>query len=183
MHGHHPVWHDCSMRTLYVLRHAKSSWDDPTLADHDRPLAPRGRRAAPLIADHMRRAGIAPDVVVCSTARRTRETLDLLGDAIPADCDVHIEAGLYGATADAVLARLRALPDSVGEAMVIGHNPGLQRLVWLLARSGPGLSQLLRKFPTAALATLEVPINRWQDAERQRARLTGFVRPRDLRQA
>jgi phosphohistidine phosphatase len=169
------------MRTLYVLRHAKSSWDDETLRDHDRPLAPRGMRVAPLIADHMRAETIVPDVVLCSTARRTRETLELLGDAIPVDCDVRFEAELYGATADAIVTRLRALPDTAERAMVIGHNPGLQRLAWLLARSGPMLSQLGRKFPTAALATLDVAIDRWPDLARDCARLDAFVRPRDLR--
>lgn len=168
------------MRTLYVLRHAKSSWDDETLRDHDRPLAPRGMRAAPLIADHMRAEAIVPDVVLCSTARRTRETLELLGDAIPVDCDVRFEAELYGATADAIIARLRALPDTAQRAMVIGHNPELQRLVWLLARSGPMLSQLSRKFPTAALATLDAEIDGWPGLARDSARLSAFVRPRDL---
>ncbi|MBW3604947.1 MAG: histidine phosphatase family protein [Actinobacteria bacterium] len=76
------------MRTLYLLRHAKSSWDDPTLADHDRPLAARGIRATSAVADHLRHARVFPDVVLCSAARRTRETLDLLGDAIPATSDV-----------------------------------------------------------------------------------------------
>ena len=137
-------------------------------------------RAAPLIADHMRATAIAPDVVLCSTALRTRETLELLGDAIPAGCDVRFEAELYGATADAIIARLQALPDTAERAMVIGHNPGLQRLVWLLARSGPMLSELGRKFPTAALATLDAEVDRWPELARDSARLEGFVRPRDL---
>ncbi len=169
------------MRTLYLLRHAKSSWDDPTLGDHERPLATRGVGATPYIADHMRDARIAPDVLLCSSARRTRETLDLLGDAIPADCEVHIEDGLYGASADALLDRLRALPDTTHRAMLIGHNPALQRLAWLLAHSGAKLSRLNRKFPTAALATLEAPIDGWSDLSRGSAELTGFVRPKDLR--
>lgn len=162
------------MSTLYVLRHAKSSWDDPTLADHDRPLARRGITAAPLIADHMRSEGIDPDVVLCSTARRTRQTLDLLGDAIPADSDVHIEPGLYGASTDALIARLRILPDTAERALVIGHNPGLEQLVSLLAGDRPA------KFPTAALATLDAAIDRWSDLTNGCARLTAFVRPRDL---
>lgn len=168
------------MRTLYLLRHAKSSWDDPTLADHDRPLAPRGSRATPHVADHMRQAGIVPDVVLCSSARRTRETLDLLGDAIPADCDVHIEAELYETTADALLDRLRALPDRAQRAMLIGHNPALQQLALQIAGAGAPLGQMSRKFPTAALATLEASIDRWPDLEANDALLTGFVRPKDL---
>jgi phosphohistidine phosphatase len=168
------------MRTLYLLRHAKSSWDDHTLADHDRPLASRGIRATPYIADHMREAGIVPDVLLCSSARRTRETLELLGDAVPTECEVHVEDGLYGAPADTLLERLRALPGSVHRAMLIGHNPALQQLALLLAGSGDRLGRMTEKFPTAALATLDASIERWPDLAQGCARLTGFVRPADL---
>lgn len=162
------------MRTVYLLRHAKSSWDDSTLADHDRPLAPRGSNAVPLVADHMRSEGVVPEVVLCSTARRTRQTLALLGDAIAADSDLRIESDLYSASADTLVARLRELHDTVERVLVIGHNPGLERLVWLLTRDRPA------KFPTAALATLDATIDRWIDLKPGSAQLTDFVRPRDL---
>lgn len=168
------------MRTLYLLRHAKSSWDDPGLADHDRPLAPRGLRAVPCVAEHLRTEGIVPDVVLCSSARRTRETLDLLGDAIPSGCDVRVEDELYDANADELLERLHALPDSVHRAMVIGHNPATQQLALWLAASGERVDQMARKFPTAALATLDASIATWPDLAPGSAQLTGFVRPKDL---
>ena len=168
------------MRTLYLLRHAKSSWDNPHLVDHDRPLAPRGIRATRHVADHMREAGIAPQVVVCSSARRTRETVELLGDAVPTECDVHVEDGLYEATVDALLERLRALPASVDRAMLVGHNPALQHLALLLVGSGDRLGRMTRKFPTAALATLDASIEGWPDLTAGCAQLTGFMRPRDL---
>lgn len=168
------------MRTLYLLRHAKSSHDDPTLADHDRPLAPRGIKATPVVADHLRDAGVVPDVLLCSSARRTRQTLELLGDAVPAECDVRIEDGLYQASADALLERVRALPDGAPRAMLIGHNPALERLARVLAASGERLDRMTKKFPTAALATLEAPIDRWSDLAPGSARLAGFVRPKDL---
>lgn len=168
------------MRTLYLLRHAKSSWDDPALADHDRPLAARGIRATPVMADHLRHAGIVPDVVLCSSSRRTRETLDLLGDAIPATSDVRVEEGLYHASADTLLRRIRMLSDSTRQAMLIGHNPAMQELAILLAGSGEHLARLIRKFPTAALASLDTSIDRWKDLAAGCATLTGFVRPKDL---
>ena len=168
------------MRTLYLLRHAKSARDDPTLVDHDRPLAARGVRDTGAVAEHMRQRGIAPDVVLCSSSRRTRETLDLLGDAISTASQVHVEDGLYAASADVLLHRLRALPDASERVLVIGHNPGLQRLAVNLSISGEQLSQMKEKFPTAALATLDAPIDTWSDLDAAGARLIGFVRPRDL---
>lgn len=168
------------MRTLYLLRHAKSSWDDPSLADYDRPLAPRGQRAMPYVADHLRAEGIVPDVVLCSSARRTRETLDRLGDAIPAGCGVRVEDELYDADAEALLERLQALPDGEHRAMVIGHNPAIRQLALLLAASGERVDRMARKFPTAALATLDASIAAWSDLAPGCAGLTGFVRPKDL---
>ena len=168
------------MRTLYLLRHAKSARDDSTLVDHDRPLAARGVRDTRVVADHMRQRGIAPDVVLCSSSRRTRETLDLLGDAVPTGSEIHLEDGLYAASADALLHRLRAVPVAGERVLVIGHNPGLQRLAVYLSISGELLSQMKEKFPTAALATLDAPIDAWSDLDAAGAHLIGFVRPRDL---
>lgn len=168
------------MRTLYLFRHAKSSWDDPGLSDHERPLADRGVRTTPVMAQHFRVGGIVPDVVLCSSARRTRETLDLLGDAIPDDCDVQFEDALYAASAQALLERLRALPDEARRVMVIGHNPGLQDLALLLAGPGDRRRRMARKFPTAALATLDVAAGGWPELSAGCAELTDFVRPKDL---
>jgi phosphohistidine phosphatase len=169
------------MRTLCLLRHAKSSWDDPTLADHARPLAPRGIHATPVVADHLQTMGLVPQVVLCSSARRTVQTLELLGDAIPADCDVRIEDELYHGNVDALLDRLRALPDTVHTAMLIGHNPDLQHLALVLAGSGGAqLGRLARKFPTAAAATLDADVAAWSDLSGGCARLRWFTRPRDL---
>lgn len=168
------------MRTLYLLRHAKSSWDDPTLADHDRPLALRGIRATSAVAEHLRHAEVVPDVVLCSAAQRTRETLERLGEAIPDDCEVHLEDRLYGAPAKVLLGRLRTLPDDARRVMLIGHNPALQELALRLAASGSPLDRMAHKFPTAALATLEASIDTWSDLAPGCAHLTSFVRPKDL---
>lgn len=168
------------VKTVYLLRHAKSSWDDPDLADHERPLAPRGERVTPRVAAHLRVEGLAPDAILCSSAVRTRQTLALLGDAVPAHAAVHVEDGLYAASAHTVLDRLRALPDNVEAPMVIGHNPGLQQLAILLAGSGPALGRLRRKFPTAALAVLRAPVRHWKDLAVDGAELVALVRPKDL---
>src|SRR5437879_5489012 len=110
---------------LFILRHAKSSWDDPGLDDHDRPLAPRGRKAARLMADHVRASEIHPSLVLCSPAKRTRQTLDAV---LPGGKTV-IEPALYGASAGSILARLRGVSNTTASVMVIGHNPAMQDLV------------------------------------------------------
>jgi phosphohistidine phosphatase len=158
---------------LYLLRHAKSSWDDATLADHDRPLAKRGRRATKALARHLSEHAVAPEFVLCSTARRTRETLERIEPALGAP-KVSYEDALYGANAGELMERLRQVPDGVGSVMLIGHNPGIEDL----ARALVGRA-VAPKFPTAALATLELS-GGWRDAGPGRAELVDFVRPRDL---
>ena len=156
---------------LYLLRHAKSSWDHPELADHDRPLAKRGRRATKALARYLREHDIAPELVLCSTARRARETLEGIELAAP---DVRHESELYGASARELMERLREVPDEVGSVMVIGHNPGIEDLAVALLGHAPAA-----KYPTGALAALELP-GTWDDVDRDGAQLVSFVRPRDL---
>jgi phosphohistidine phosphatase len=167
------------VRTLYVLRHAKSSWDEPALADHERPLAPRGRRAAKAIAGHISREHIEPGVVLCSSAVRAVQTLDLLRAALGSDATVTVEDELYGATADELVERVRRLPDDVASAMLIGHNPCLERLVLTLASSGAELKRVEKKFPTAALATLMFDAT-WNRLAAGEAVLAAYVVPKDL---
>jgi len=165
--------------TLYLLRHAKSSWDDATLADHERPLAPRGRRDAMRISAHLARLDVEPDLVLCSSAVRTRETLDLLLPAVGSST-VIVEDDLYGASAEMLLERIRLVTDDVASAMVIGHNPGLEQLALMLASAGNELERLEAKFPTAALATLEFAQG-WSRLAPSAATLTAFVVPKQLR--
>ena len=166
------------MKTLYLLRHAKSSWDDPGLADHDRPLAPRGRRAAKAIAEHLGRDRIAPALVLCSPARRTRETLEAIAPAFGEEVPVEVERDLYGATAGELLERLRAVSDAVESVMLIGHNPSIQTLALNLAGGGE-LEAIELKYPTGALATLTFE-GSWYELGSGAAELAAFVRPRDL---
>jgi len=165
--------------TLLLLRHAKSSWVDPTLPDHDRPLASRGRRDAKRIAKHLTGLEFEPELVLCSSAVRTRETLELVRPAL-GNSKVLFEDGLYGASSDELLARIRVVPDAVGSVMLIGHNPGLEQLALLLASSGDELRRLETKFPTAALATLAVETT-WSRLAPGDAILTAYIVPKQLR--
>jgi phosphohistidine phosphatase len=158
---------------VYLLRHAKSSWKERGLADHDRPLARRGRRAAKAMGQHLRERSIAPELVLCSSAARARETLERSG------LTGRIEPDLYAAGAAALLARLQEIPRDVRSVMLIGHNPGLQQLALILVRDGPSVSELEAKFPTGALATLAFQ-GGWDALDRGRAELIDFIRPRDL---
>jgi phosphohistidine phosphatase len=167
---HEPV------KRLFLLRHAKSSWDEEGLADRDRPLAPRGRKAAKVMAHHLEEEKISPALVLCSPARRTRETLE----AVRANGEVRIEDELYGASGAELLGRLREVPDEVESVMLIGHNPGIEDLALGLAAGGARLEDMKRKFPTAALATLKVPDN-WKELAPGSAELVAFVTPKGLR--
>ncbi|HET7237191.1 MAG TPA: histidine phosphatase family protein [Actinomycetota bacterium] len=162
------------MKRILLLRHAKSSWDDPALSDRDRPLAPRGLRAAELIAEHLRGNGLEVELVLCSSARRARETLERLGTSL-GSARTSIEDDLYGASDDELLERLRRLPEGVASVAMIGHNPGLHDLAVALTQEG----RKLERFPTGALATLDFD-GLWADLGSRRARLAGFVKPKDL---
>jgi phosphohistidine phosphatase len=170
-------------RQVWLLRHAKSSWSDPELADRERPLAPRGRRAARALARHA--AGLPgglPDLVLCSPALRTRETLEPLRKRLPEGARVRIERPLYLAGAARLLARLRRLPDAQRDVLLIGHDPGLHELALALVRLGrsAALARLREKLPTGALVVLELDLARWRELAPGAARLATFVRPRDL---
>jgi phosphohistidine phosphatase len=159
------------VKRLLLVRHAKSSWSDPDLSDHDRPLNGRGREAATTVGRHLRGSGLRPDLVLCSSATRTRQTLERLGFD---DAAVAVEDQLYGASATALLSRLRAVPGDVQTLMVIAHNPGIEDLARLLG------DHHVPKFPTAAVADLEFAIETWAEAAPGGGRVRAFVLPRDL---
>jgi phosphohistidine phosphatase len=164
---------------LYLLRHAKSSWDNPSLADHDRPLSSRGRRASELIADYLRREAVAPSLVLCSSSRRTRETLERISAGLEEEIAVQIEEALYAASASGLIAMLHAVDPRVDSVLLIGHNPGIQELALALAGRGVQREPLREKFPTAALAILTFHAD-WSELAPDAAELVAFVRPREL---
>lgn len=170
------------MKTLHLMRHAKSSWDDPGLSDRDRPLTASGREAAVLIARLLEDELSQVELALCSGAVRTRQTLDALGPVLGADAVVQVEDDLYGMSADDLLTRLRQVDDATGTVLVVGHNPTLQHLTLELAAAGdPAVLERIRtKFPTAALATLAFG-DGWSTLDRGAARLESFNTPRARR--
>lgn len=167
---------------LLLLRHAKSSWKDPGLADHDRPLAGRGRRAAKLMARYLRHNRITPTLVLCSSALRARQTLERIAPAHRpvAERKVQIDPGLYLASGEDLLDRLRKVGERTASVMLIGHNPGIEDLARRLAGGeGAELGRMAAKFPTGALAVLELH-GRWRELTPGQCRLVAFVTPGDL---
>jgi phosphohistidine phosphatase len=169
------------LKQLFLLRHAKSGWGDPRLADHDRPLAPRGERAVPKVALQLSRWLDGPLLVLCSTALRTRQTLAHVESVLTVPVAVEVERGLYLASASALLERVQGVDVEVGRVLVIGHNPGICELAADLCDPAATHSARLRNsFPTAALARLEFEVADWGAVEFGEGRLVAFVRPKDL---
>ncbi|MFS0772925.1 SixA phosphatase family protein [Sphingomonas sp. 1P08PE] len=173
------------MKTLTLLRHAKSGWDDEVARDFDRPLNPKGKRAALTMGRHLRDGTVAFDHVVASPALRVVETLAAVAEGYGAPLDPAWDRAIYLASAATLLDLVRDLPDSAGHVLMAGHNPGIEELVLLLvADESGGDAPTLRdaveaKYPTGSLAELTLP-GRWAEAARGTATLTRFVRPRDL---
>ena len=143
-------------RELLLVRHVKSAWDDPSRADHDRPIAPRGTKALRHLRGYLKRTDYRPNVVLCSSSRRTVDTLDGIRAALPKRASIEVAAELYLANADTLLARLRALDDTIRCAMVIGHNPAVEDVAERLVGSGDSSlrAKLAAKVPTGALVAL-----------------------------
>ena len=171
------------MRQLLLLRHAKSSWDDPALPDHARPLNARGKRAAAAMAEAMAELGLLPDVVLVSSARRALQTLEALAPL--AGVLVEPMDALYLARWEKLLDALRGLPETARSVMLVGHNPGLHELAMALAGAGAlsaggaELRRLAEAYPTGALAEFVIAAP-WRLLEPGGARLVRFLVPRDL---
>ncbi len=169
------------MKTIYLLRHAKSSWKDATLDDFDRPLNKRGRRSAKLVGQYLAANAIEPAQILCSSSHRTRETLESLQKSIGTSIPTRLEKGIYLAEAPDLLSRLRGLSEGLSSVMVIGHNPGMERLALMLAGDGgSGGIRMADKFSTGALAILSADVDTWEQVAPGMARLDAFVCPRDL---
>jgi phosphohistidine phosphatase len=161
------------VRTLWLLRHAKSSWDDPGLPDHDRPLARRGQKAAKRIRGFAADTGVAPELVLCSTATRARETLDRVLPGLGSP-EVRVESGIYLASAGALLELLRRAGEDAESVMLVGHDPGLHDLACVLAPPGP------ETLPTGALAEIALDVDAWDEACEGCGSLVRLTLPREL---
>jgi phosphohistidine phosphatase len=170
------------MRRLLLLRHAKSSWDTPGLPDLERPLAPRGRRVAPLVAQLMARRRWVPDLVLCSQAERVRETWQLMAPLLGDEIPTRTLRTIYPGAPSRLLMTLRRAPDDAGTLLLIGHNPGLGAFATSLCGGGSkkALGRMSAKFPTAGLAVIHFTTEHWSEIEGGAGRLEAFVRPKDL---
>ena len=171
---------------LLLLRHAKSGWDDKSLDDHDRPLSERGRGAASLIGRYMRAKGYVPQRILCSSAMRTRQTLELVLPSLPPLPEILFTRALYLAEPERILELARETVVSTLALLVIGHNPGLERAA--LALSAPPanaaererIHELAQKFPPCALAVFDLEGEDWCGLYPGKCRLIDYVRPQDL---
>lgn len=162
------------MKTLLVMRHAKSSWNDPQLEDHDRPLNHRGKHAAERMGELVETEHMLPDIILCSTAKRAQDTASLLAETSNYDGEIQLRRDFYGAESDIFIQALQNLPDEYQRVMIIGHNPDLEMLVLELIGHSESLS-------TAALAHIELPVERWQEmSDKTQGRLVHLWRPREL---
>ena len=164
-------------RRLILLRHAKSDW--PDVPDQDRPLAKRGQRDAPVIGRWLRDHGYQPDTVICSAARRTRQTWELVARELGGSPSVTFEPRAYAANAMTLLYLVRELPAASRTAMLVGHNPGVAELATSLAQP-PDHDDAPIRFPTAAVAILDVPGD-WAGLSPSQARLRDYTTPAELR--
>jgi len=162
------------MKTLLVLRHAKSSWRESELADHDRPLNKRGKRDAPRMGELMRVEGLLPDLILTSSARRAHRTAELVAEASGYDGEVQVSRDLYAAGPEEFVEALAGLMPVLDTVLVVGHNPGVEELLEMLTDEAPAM-------PTAALAQVELDIEGWADLEGEvTGRLVNLWLPRDL---
>jgi phosphohistidine phosphatase len=169
------------LKTLTLLRHAKSGWDDPVARDFDRPLNGKGRRAAAMMGRHMKGLGLAFDHVIASPAVRVVETLYEIEAGYGSALAPAWDRRLYLASAATILDAIQELPDAAADVLLVGHNPGLEDLVLLLVPEGDALRDSVElKYPTATIARMTFDVADWTGVAANGATLEAFVRPRDL---
>ena len=170
------------MKTLTLLRHAKSSWDDPVARDFDRPLNARGQRAAVIVGRHMRNERLAFDHVVASPALRVVETIAEFEGGFGTRLEPAWDRRAYLASATTLMDIVRETPAQAARLLLIGHNPGLEELVLLLVADGGDelRDRVEEKYPTASVAELSFEVEDWTAVDEGRGELTRFVRPRDV---
>jgi len=161
------------MKVLYILRHAKSSWDDASLADFDRPLNERGLETAPFMGSFMAENGYRPELIVSSPAKRAAETAQLVREGLAEDIPIEFNEQIYEASPARLLSVIAGLPDRLDSAMLVGHNPGIEGVIH-------GLTAEAVEMPTAALAVIEFQIDSWLEAGDTKGKLAFSARPKEL---
>ncbi len=161
------------MKTLLLLRHAKSDWDNTGLPDFDRPLAPRGRRDAPTMGKALNKRKPLPDLIIASPAVRSRETIEAVIEAAKLDIQPQFDESIYGASSDELLALVRRLPKTSSCVLLVGHNPGFEELVGILTGA-------YESMPTAALACIAFQVDHWEDVQDKAGKLAWLLTPKQL---
>ena len=161
------------MKTLLLLRHAKSSWDDPELQDFERPLNQRGRRAAPLIGRFMQQQAFVPNLILSSPAERARQTIALIVEAAHLEGELRYDERIYEASAESLLEVVAQAEDRFAVLLLVGHNPGLEDLLLLLSGE-------TRRMPTAALAAIIFDTEKWSKVNEGKGHLKSLTTPKDL---
>ena len=168
------------MKTLTLLRHAKSGWDAPVARDFDRPLNARGRKAARAMGREMRRLGLGFDLVLASPAARVTETLTEVAQGYGAAVDTEFDETIYLAPVDHLLALVRGTDDKNARLLLVGHNPGMEQLALLLSPPGSLRDEIAAKYPTGALTEISFDTDHWREVAPGAGRLERFIRPREL---
>jgi phosphohistidine phosphatase len=161
------------VKTLFLLRHAKSSWKDQSLPDFERPLNRRGKRAAADVGRYLKHELIVPELVVSSPALRARETIERLAKAAKWNVEVRFDQRIYEAGGLGLLEVISQIENERKNALLVGHNPGIEELLMLLTGDS-------KRVPTAALAKIELKSSKWTTAADKRAKLAWLIKPRDL---
>ena len=171
------------MLTLSLLRHAKSSWKNPALPDRERPLNARGMSDAPAMGRAMSERGIEPELVLCSSAQRTVDTLALVLPELKIEPEVVYDDALYQASPDDMLGMLRGLQPGARNVLIVGHNPEIQALALGLVGAGPKdlRNRLAEKYPTGGLAVINFTAGLWSSVDAGSGSLSLFLTPRDIR--
>jgi len=165
------------MKTLVLMRHAKSSWKDPELSDHERPLNKRGKRDAPLMGELLKDEGLAPDMIFCSTATRARKTLQRVIENSRYDCEIEYLDSLYMAEANGIIDMLKSLPNNIDMVMLVGHNPGLECVLQILSGE-------IEALQTSAIAQIKLKIKQWDELDGDTpGKLINLWRPRTLKKS
>ena len=161
------------MKTIFVLRHAKSSWNDPGLSDFERPLNARGLKAAPFMGKLMRERNYVPELIVSSSAQRARQTAELAAEAGAFGDVIRFEKRIYESTPQTLISIAAQIDERISAAMLVGHNPGFEGLVKLLTGE-------LEEMPTAALAVVDLDINSWRKIGPRTGQLRELIRPKQV---
>lgn len=161
------------MKTLYILRHAKSSWDDAGLSDYERPLNERGLKDAPLMGRIMKKNSFQPDVIISSPATRAKQTAHLIRDAARIDGEIKFDERIYEASPQALVQIISEIDNRNNSVLIVGHNPGLESLIKFLTGK-------LEPMPTAALAVIDLEIENWSEVNSPRGSLRLLIRPKEV---